>query len=233
MKIEYDDLKKLYQGYITSKIPGNRNKCPSPMALFNSFKSSTSLRNKKNIIGHITDCSFCREELELFLELQRYQTSSNTVNNATSLAAFSTDKLETVNSVKRFMWRYACLLFGLALSISAYYLIVQINDLTEGKRANEPKVLLITPAHMHAFPKPLIFRWQEQSASQYYILELFDNSLLPVWTSQKILDVQIQLPDKVMSRLHSDNYYFWMITAFSSTHKISESELMRFLVLFR
>ena len=203
------------------------------MALFNSFKSSTSLRNKKNIIGHITDCSFCREEFELFLELQRYQTSSNTVNNATSLAAFSTDKLETVNSVKRFMWRYACLLFGLALSISAYYLIVQINDLTEGKRANEPKVLLITPAHMHAFPKPLIFRWQEQSASQYYILELFDNSLLPVWTSQKILDVQIQLPDKVMSRLHSDNYYFWMITAFSNTHKISESELMRFLVLSR
>jgi len=231
MKIEYDDLKKLYQGYITSRIPRNRNKCPSPMALYNSFKSSTSLRIKKKIIGHITDCSFCREEFELFLELQRYQASSITIINETSSTASSTDKLETVNIGRRFIWRYAYFLFGLVLSISAYYLIVHKNDLIEVKRASEPRILLITPAHVHTFPKPLIFRWQEQSASQYYILELFDNSLLPVWTSQKILDVHIPLPDEVLSRLHSGNYYFWMITAFSSTQKISESELMRFLVL--
>lgn len=231
MKIEYDDLKKLYQGYITSKIPGNRNKCPSPMALFNSLKSSTSLRNKKRIIGHITDCSLCREEFGLLLELQRYQASSITVTNETSSTASSTGKLEAGNIGRRPIWRYAYFLFGLALIISAYYLTVQKNDLTEVKRASELGILLISPTHVHTFPKPLVFRWQDQSASQYYILELFDNSLLPVWTSQKILDVQIQLPDEVMSRLHSGNYYFWMITAFSSTQKISESELMCFLVL--
>jgi len=129
MKIEYDDLKKLYRGYITSRIPGNRNKCPSPMALFSSFKSSTSLRIKKKIIGHITDCSFCREEFELFLELQRYQASSITIINETSSTASSTDKLETVNIGRRFTWRYAYFLFGLVLSISAYYLIVHKNDL--------------------------------------------------------------------------------------------------------
>lgn len=231
MKIEYDDLKKLYQGYVASKIPSNRNKCPSPVFLFNSFKSSTSLRNKKKIIGHITDCPFCREEFELLLELQRYQGSSITVTNETSSTASSTGTLEAENIGSRPIWRYAYFLFGLALIISAYYLIVQKNDLTEVKRASEREILLISPAHVHTFPKPLVFRWQDQSASQYYILELFDNSLLPVWTSQKILDVQIQLPDEVMSRLHSGNYYFWMITAFSSTQKISESELMYFLVL--
>jgi hypothetical protein len=231
MKTEYDDLKKLYQGYITSKIPGNRNKCPSPMALFTSFKSSTSLRNKKKIIGHITDCSFCREEFDLLLELQRYQASSITVTNETSSTASSADKLEAGNIGRRLIWRYAYFLFGLALIISAYYLIVQKNDLAEVKRASELGILLISPMHVHTLPKPLLFQWQDQSASQYYILELFDNSLLPVWTSQKILDVQIQLPDEVLSRLHSGNYYFWMITAFSSIQKISESELMCFLVL--
>lgn len=231
MIIEYDDLKELYQGYITSKIPGNRNKCPSPMALFNSFKSSTSLRNKKKIIDHISDCSFCREEFELLRELQRYQASSITLIRETSSTASLTDKPESVNIGRRFRWRYAYFLFGLALSISAYYLIVQKNDLTEAKRASKPGILLITPVHVHTFPKPLIFRWQEQSGSQHYILELFDNSLLPVWTSQRILYVQIQLPDEALPLLHSGNYYFWMITAFSSTQKISESELMRFLVL--
>ena len=129
------------------------------------------------------------------------------------------------------MWRYAYFLFGLVLIISAYYLIIQKKDLTEVKRASEHIILLTAPTRVHAFPSPLIFRWQEESVSQYYILELLDNSLLPVWTSQKILDVQTQLPDEILSRLQSGNYYFWMITAFSSTQKISESELKRFLVL--
>jgi hypothetical protein len=201
------------------------------MALFNSFKSSTSLRNKKKIIGHITDCSFCREEFELLLELQRYPASSITVINETSSTASPTDTRGAVNIGRRFIWRYAYFLFGLVLILSAYYLTVRQNSLTEVKRASEQRILLITPAHVHTFPKPLVFRWQKQYASQYYILELFDNSLLPVWTSQKIFDVQIQLPGEILSRFHSGNYYFWMITAFSSTQKISESELLRFLVL--
>ncbi len=231
MKIENDDLKKIYQAYVSSKIPGNRNKCPSPMALFNSFSSSTSLRNKRKVIGHITGCSFCREEFELFLELQKYQASSTTVINETSSTASIPDKLCAVNFGRRFMWRYAYFLLGLLFILSAYYLNVQQNSLIEIKRTSEQRILLITPSQVHTFPEPLIFRWQEESVSQYYILELFDNSLLPVWTSQKILDVQTQLPDEILSRLQSGNYYFWMITAFSSTQKISESELLRFLVL--
>jgi hypothetical protein len=231
MKIEYDSLKKLFQGYITSKIPSNRTKCPSPLALFNSFKSSTSLRNKKKIIDHISDCSFCREEFELLLELQRYQASSITLFSEISSTASSTGQLKTVNIGRRNIWRYAYFLFGLTLSISAYFLIVQKNGLRDVKRASEPRIQLIAPAQAHTFPEPLIFRWQEKIGAQYYILELFDNSLLPVWTSQKIFDIQIHLPAEVLFRLHSGNYYFWMITVFSSTQKIAESELMRFLVL--
>ncbi len=233
MKIESDDLKKFYQRYISSKIPDNRNACPSPMALFNSFKSSKSLRYKKNIIGHITHCSFCREEFELMLELQRYQASFTSVINEFSSTASATDKRGDANIWRRFIWRYAYFLFGLLLILSAYFLNVQHNSLIELTRTSEHKILLITPTHLHTFPRPLIFKWQELYVSQYYILELFDNSLLPVWTSQKIFGVQVQLPEEVSSHLRSGDYYFWMITAFSSTQKISESELMRFLVLIK
>lgn len=231
MKIELDDLKKLYQRHISSKIPDNRNKCPSPIALFASFESSTSLRNKKEIIDHLTECTFCREEFELLLELQRYQPSSVTVMNETSSTHSNISKRKAAYIGRRIMWRYACFLFGLALILSAYFLIMQRNSFIEVTRTSEQRILLFTPALVHTFPKPLVFRWQEQPASQYYILELFDNSLLSVWTSQKIFEVQTQLPDEILSRLQSGNYYFWMITAFSSTQKISESELLRFLVL--
>jgi len=233
MKIESDDLKKFYQGYVSSKYPDSRNTCPSSMALFDSFKSSTSLRHKKNIIDHITDCSFCREEFGLILELNKYQTSSTSIINELSPTAYTTDKQLAANTGRHFIWRYACFLFGLILIFSAYFLIVKHISLLEVTRTTEQRILLISPAHVHTFPRPLIFRWQKQSASQYYILELFDNSLLPVWTSQKIANVQIQLPAGFLSHLHSGNYYFWMITAFSGTQKISESELRRFLVLNR
>jgi hypothetical protein len=192
------------------------------MDLFTSFSSTTTLQNKKNIIDHITACSYCREEFELLLELKKWQLASG---------ASSPDKLGAVRFGRPFMWRYACFLFGLVLMLSAYYLNVKQFVFIEGTRTSEQRILLIAPTQVHTFPKQLIFRWQEESDSQYYILDLFDNSLLPVWTSQQILDVQIQLPDEILSRLQSGNYYFWMITAFSSTHKISESELRRFLVL--
>jgi hypothetical protein len=231
MKIEYDDLKKLYQGYISSKIPVKRYACPSPRALFNSFELSTSLRNKKKIIDHITECSFCRREFELILELQRYHASSISAINRIASTASKTEEQGVEQAKRRYIWRYAYFLVGLALILSAYFLITQRISLLEVMRTSENNIVLFAPAKVHAFPKPLIFQWQKQSASQYYILELFDNSLLPVWTSEKIYDVQIQLPEEVLSHLRSGNYYFWMITSFSTTQKISESELVRFLVL--
>jgi hypothetical protein len=231
MKIENDDIKKLYQQYVSSIIPDNRNECPSPKALIDSFEPSTSLRYKKYIIDHLTECPFCREEFELLLELQKYQASYTTVMSGNSSKDNTIYKREPVCTGSRVIWRYAYLLFGLVLIYSAYLLILQRNSYLEVKRTSEQRIQLYTPALVHTFPKPLIFRWQEQPTSQYYILELFDNSLFFVWTSQKIFDIHTQLPDDVLSRLHSGNYYFWMITAFSGTQKISESELLRFLVL--
>jgi hypothetical protein len=231
MKIANDDLKKLYQRYVTSKIPDNRNKCPSPMALSISFESLTSIRNKKEIIDHITECSFCREEFEILLDLQKCQASFSTSISGNSSTDSTKYILGAANSAKRIIWRYAYFLIGLVLILTAYYLIIQRNSFSEAMRTSEQRILLFAPAQVHTFPKPLIFRWEAQPSSQYYILELFDNSLLPIWTSQKLVDIQTQLPVEVLSSLQSGNYYFWMITAFSSTQKISESELLRFLVL--
>lgn len=231
MKIEIDDLKKRYQRYVTSKIPDNRNKCPSPRALSTSFDSPTSIRNKKEIIDHITECSFCREEFEILLDLQKCKAFFSAFNSENSSTDFTKHKGGEATSLKRIIWRYVYFLFGFVLIITAYYLTIQRNSISEAMRTSEQRILLFDPTRAHTFPSPLIFRWEAQPTSQYYILELFDNSLLPIWTSQKLFDIQIQLPVEVWSRLQSGNYYFWMITAFSSTQKISESELLRFLVL--
>lgn len=233
MKIEYDDLKKLYQRYISSKIPDNRNKCLSPMALYDSFESSMSLRCKKNIIDHITECAFCREEFKILLELQRNQASSIKGISENPSTDSSIDKLDTAKIGKPSIWKYAYILYGLVLILTAYYLILQRTSFSETQRASEHKILLLTPARMHIFPKPLTFQWQGPPTSQYYLLELFDNSLLSIWTSDKLFDIQTQLPDEILSRLHSGDYYFWMISAFSGTQKISQSELSRFLVLIK
>lgn len=231
MKIQDDALKKLYQGYIASKIPHNRKNCPSPMDLFSSFKCSTSKRIKREIIAHITECSFCKEEFELLLELQRYQISSIYITSEIPAKILLSDNSH-ISSFKRSpFWRYAYILLGLVLITSSFFLILQNKQMSEVLRTREARILLFSPTRTYPLHNPLIFRWQKQSAAQYYMLELFDDTLLPIWTSQEIFDVHIQLPNEVITQLQIGKSYYWMITAYSGTEIIVESDLMSFLVL--
>jgi hypothetical protein len=231
MRIEDDALKKNYQGYVSAKIPANRNKCPSPRVLSNSFKSTSSHRNKKKIIDHITKCSCCAEEFKFLLELHSYQNSMINAINYNRQMSSSAFNFINPHSIGRFIGRFAYLLFGIALVLSSSFLILQKKELLEGRRTEEAKITLVYPIYKHTLPNPLIFQWKENISAQCYVLELFDDALLPVWTSPKITGTQLQLPDRIFSLLYLGKSYFWMITAFSSTEKIAESDLLQFSIL--
>lgn len=231
MRIEDDALKKIYQGYVLAKIPANRKRCPSPKVLSNSFKSTLSHRKKMKIIDHITECSCCTEEFKLLLELHRYQNSiTNPINDNHQMPS-SAYNLINQHSSRRYNWRFAYLLFGIVLVLSSSFLILQKKELLEIRHKEEAKITLVYPTYKHTLPNPLIFLWKENISAQYYVLELFDDALLPVWTSPKISGTQLQLPDRIISLLYFGKSYFWMITAFSSTEKIAESDLLKFSIL--
>jgi hypothetical protein len=231
MKIQDDALKKLYRGYISSKIPRDRRQCPSPLALFACFTSSPSTRKKRAILAHITECSYCMEEFELLLQLQRYQLSLTEVivdRPSTPLNSANTAHLRIERGLLR---RLGYVIVGLALIIFSFLFIHQQKEYSEVQRARETTILPTSPIHTYLLGNPLIFRWQQQPGTQYYLIELFDSTLMPIWTSQKIFDNQIKLPNELLRQLQLGKNYFWIITAFSGTEKITESDLLSFSVV--
>jgi hypothetical protein len=231
MKIQDDALKKLYQGYIASKVPFNRKKCPTPKALLACFKPSTTKRKKTKALAHITECSFCLEEFEFLLQLQRYQPPLPNVLVDTPTAPISSAKTSHVRIESRLFGRQAYVFVGLVLILFSFLLIHQQKERSEVQRAREVKIMPTSPIHTYILGSPLILRWQGQPGTQYYLVELFDDTLMPLWTSQKIPNAQIQLPNELLRQFQSGKHYFWMITAFSGTEKIAESDLLSFSVL--
>jgi len=233
MRMEVDSLKKLYQAFVASKIPEDRKSCPSPRALLKTIKSSGSFRKKKRLIDHISRCSYCKEEFCLLLKLNNYEDPMLIDIKDTSRKSLSL--VYPVDSIPppRLLLKYTSILIGFTLIISSFFLIKKKEESLDGLRRRNQIIQLINPAHVHILPNPLVFLWTEHPEAQYYMLELFDDTLLPLWTSPKITGSGFHLPEKIFATLNKNKYYFWMISAFSSTEKIAESDLASFLILIK
>jgi len=130
-------------------------------------------------------------------------------------------------------FRFSCIFVGLVLIATSALLIIQNDDFSRISRSGGAGINLLYPVTTHPKTEKLIFQWKRQPESGYYILELFDEALLPLWTSQKADALQAQLPDDVYSSLQIGKYYFWMVTGFSKDMKIDESPLTRFILINR
>jgi hypothetical protein len=228
MKSENDDLRAIYRAYAASHRPISRKACPSISAIGNSFDPGASRRKKKRIIDHLSDCSYCREEFNLFFHLQ-------TIPWDTQRAAVSRKVLGSPDDIPRAagpnvfpLWRYAALVLGFGLIVSILLLFFQKWELVEVQRTEGPGVVLVSPVAAQAVSKELLFRWKELPSAQYYILELFDEALLRVWVSPPLYDRQVQLPDNEGRGIRPGASYFWMVTAYSGQAKIGESKLAIF-----
>lgn len=212
MKIDDDKLKEIFQGYASSRRPLTRKGCPSPKAIARSFEPSASVRKKKRIVDHVSGCSSCHDEFMMFLEIQRREPASDRLKSRPPL------------------WRYASVLLGLGLVVTSVFVAVHQKELADIQRAAEAGIILLHPKADQSLSGPPVFRWQARSAADFYVLELFDDALLPIWTSDKVRDLQVPLPPQVTATLRPGKSYFWMVTAFSQGSKIEESHLGRFVI---
>lgn len=231
MKIDNNSLKDLYQQYVVLKTRSSRDTCPSSKAIVDSFKPSTSIRKKKKIVDHITGCALCKEEFFLFLELQASNSISINHLSGPILTGTSTDKANAKLSPRRLLWRYAYYLFSILLLLSSIFLLMQQKEHVDNQRSIKSVIVLVYPNSSHTYQSPLLFRWRRLPSYQHYILDLFDENLLPIWTSKKIHDVQVQLPSEILYKLNLNESYYWMITGFADSIKKGESRLARFILV--
>jgi len=210
--------------------PLDRGHCPSLEALAESFEPGASKRNKKLIVDHISKCSYCREEFELYHDLQQLHLALRQNERESCIDPLDVP-LKAGHTITRQLWSYASILLGLALISSVLLLFFDRTDISEIRQTPSTAVMLVYPQSSHDISEELTFRWKKLPSAQDYVLELFDDSLLPLWTSPRIQGLQVRLPSALNQMIEAGRSYYWMITAYSGPMKTSESKMTHFVVV--
>ncbi len=222
MKTDHPDLRETYQAYASShRFPG-RKKCPSPQAIARSFAPKTPVRKKKKIIDHISACPMCREEFMMFFEHHKTPSSDPIA-----------DLPKPPGDIRKglrypALWQGALALLGLSLIVYSFFFIGHRAEVSGTRQLVSSEITLLSPERELSLSSPAIFRWQATPGSEYYVVELFDETLLPVWVSDKTQDLQVQLPSKISLNLRPGQPYFWTVTAYIRGSACAESRLLRF-----
>jgi len=225
MDLNDDELKSLYRTYVAGQKEDSRKDCPSMEKLLSFFEAHKRTRKKKRIVDHITRCSACAKEFEFMLEVQRYE-----CRLALRLQETPSEEPSPLPSgiITPLFWKFTSSVVGMVLVVVSLGIIfkeLRREDLT---RATRSGIELIQPKPGRPVTPPLIFKWQPTAMATTYILELYDDSLLPFWKSTETSATTIVLPDDVTARLQPDQVYYWMVTAYGRDGKLAESGFYRF-----
>jgi hypothetical protein len=242
MKIKFEELKLLYRDHIRSQHPISRLECPSLENIYNSLKGKSSRRSRIKLINHISHCGFCLDDFDIL--------RSFLLNEKNTLAEIS-QIIPTVTKQdghlreKRDGYRHEnknisinfrrIIAFPLAMLAIAFLFIglftnrqllkkVLFSDQNRSPLRNE--LLLLHPEcnREHAISS-LIFKWKSIPRSDFYIIDIFDETLLPIWKSPPIFEPLFKFPTKIPEIIKPQKKYFWMVTAFKSDKTKLESNI--------
>lgn len=230
MKYDDDLLKAAFQAGMATPGPRDRRGCPSPESLARSFEPRASRREKRRIIDHLATCSFCREEFEFYHELQVFHKELQIEYEEDDHAEAIDTIAKGGRSLVRPLLNYVSLLLGFIIISSAVILLFKSVNISETERSKPSAVILAYPTSSHHMSEELTFQWKPYPSAQYYVLELFNDSLEPLWTSPPIQGLQIRLPRELGDEIKPGSHYYWMITAYSGPSKTGESKLMPFVI---
>jgi len=229
MKISSKDLMRIYRDFIMEKTPLSRKNCPSQKDLIKFCRSKLSEKQKSKIIDHITHCSYCVQEFERILQILKDE--KNLIEEIGKVLRDKGDPLITRRKKKIFFpilsWKYVSLFVG-AIIITFTIIIFNNLEKREYRGPNLRQIYLIEPVNKKHSKSSLIFKWDSVKSSEYYILELFGQTLYPVWKSQRIFKTQVALPLEIANMLKENKTYFWMVTAFLHQGRKIESRLEKF-----
>jgi hypothetical protein len=244
MKITYNDLKMAYKAHIQRYIPASREGCPSEESILRVFEESLSPEKKEEIVDHVVKCAYCLREFELFLALVRDESKA-----AEEISGFLKERSRDANPPRKKpkiwgiisgsgiqhppLWRIATI--SLVLLIITGLLLISTKlifkpSLDEERGRLRDQVRLISPSQGQVGTFPLIFRWQKVTGAELYQLEIFDDSLSPLWKSPQIFVLFYELPPKVTEAIKENKVYFWMVTAFLPNGVKRESPLETFIL---
>jgi len=233
MKLNSRDLCEAYQAEIKDKIPETRKFCPSPKKMLHLFRGKISENKKARIVDHITNCYYCSQEFEFIIEALRYEKNLNNIANEFIAKKGKNPALKHSIShsfSSRFKLGYSTLLASciLVFSLGAIFIISKKVESSKYRGTSLNQIELIKPRKKMLTKSTLAFEWEAVQGTDYYVFEIFDETLYPIWTSDKIILNSVLLPSKTSFKLESNKSYYWMVTAFLQSGIKKESTLKEF-----
>lgn len=240
MKKNNKDLQLFYKDHAMEQVPLSQKACPNAKELVNFFRAKLSKKRVDKIVDHITNCRCCAQEFECILSISREE--KKFVEEIGKIVQFETDgaalkkRFDKIHMTKKkfikpiflkLMWKYAFIFFGVAIFLSVF-IIFKSTEKIEYRGENPYKLYLIEPKDSQYAKLPLLFKWNKVKDSNYYVLELFDETLYPVWKSDNIFENNIFLPKEIANNMIKNKVYFWMVTACLFDGKKVESEMGQF-----
>ena len=221
MKIDTSDLKKEYTSYCARRTDESRKYCLSPEKLMLLARRELSDKEKEDSLRHIIDCIYCSREMKEILKILHYE--KQFVDDLTK------SRKKTKKIFPGWNWKTAAAAAVLFfLIVSSYFLVTRIKHSINFRGSSSHFLNLIEPVDTYT-SKPLpVFKWTEVKKAEYYVLEIYDEFLFPLWESSKLYNPRLQLPEEVVYSLSSNTGYYWMVTAHLDNGKTIESSLEKF-----
>jgi hypothetical protein len=235
MNITHKELCDFYRAYLKGQIPPSRKECLATAELMKFFHPRTRKRIKTNIVDHISRCALCAKEFELILEIKR---GSEYLNR--EIGSWLESKPALKQHRKSVMrnsfvllpfWRYVFIFAGIIFLSTSLFMLLQ-NDLvlpskTPSERENHlPGIHLIEPVRGNISKTHLVFKWSQNEIVDHYVLELYDEALMPVWKSPRLTVNRCSIPDDLAEKLRCPKTYLWMVTGYTKTGRAIESPLI-------
>jgi hypothetical protein len=233
MKIDNKVLKKLYDIYLEGKSSPTRINCPEPEILIESLRSNLSKKQRGQLIAHLSTCIHCSREFEFLLDTVRIEKEiAEKTRNIISARNKSkkTDPWLTSRFLSHHAWRYISALVMLLFIIVVALVVLKIPQKIEYRRARSNPIRIIYPNEVHLDISKLKFKWKKVSEANFYILEIFDDTLLSIWQSCKLSENHFQPPQSLLQKLIKGKTYFWMVTVYTEAGLRTESSLVDFYV---
>ncbi|MGB7297201.1 MAG: hypothetical protein WBC70_16590 [Candidatus Aminicenantales bacterium] len=225
MKIDTDGLKAMFWNPARRKTPSSRAGCPPPEKMVKLLRSRSSGKEAAELIDHVSRCGSCFSEFGFLLDVFRQEKEF-----IREVEIRTAGRLERRTLISRFSWRPALILAGFL--IAGFFMArFIIHRPAETYRTGSPAAVeLVKPARENVARAALSFEWRKVDGADYYILDLYDQALAPVWKSDKIFEETAALPEELAASLEVNRSFFWTATAFLRNGDKVASRLERFVL---
>lgn len=250
MKIDGDELRRLYRSAADAGKPGSRRTCPSPDQIIELLEGTLSARERIRLADHLAGCALCCEEYlflrdlrlptdELVAELETWARGRGSAQGrAPERPPRGDGAVPVIRPEKKRRdprpWRFVFGTAATALTVALLIVFVpRLKKLWQGESRMSPArgIELISPRNGARISRQAaFFRWKPIARAEHYVLEIFDEALAPVWKSPEIRTNVYSFTHGLPRELSPLKAYYWVVTGFLPDESRVESGVGSFVL---